>query len=123
MYLTFVEYKEMGGTLEEAAFQTYLRRAESYINAQASGRTGERIKNLEIVPVAVRECIVELIELYVRQESRNITGVNRTVGGMSESISYGAVNSADAETEKYDVISRWFYGNGLGDLLYLGGEI
>ena len=123
MYLTFIEYKAMGGTLEETAFQTYLRRAESYINAQASGRTGERIRSFEVIPIALKNCVVELIELYVRQENRNVTGINRTVGGMSESISYGAVNSADAEAEKYDIISRYFYGSGMGDLLYLGGAI
>ena len=123
MYLTFTQYREMGGKLDETAFSACLRRAEAYINSRASGRTGERIRDLGDVPEAVTECAFELTELFSKQESRSVARIDRSVGGVSEAVSYNAASSAEAEAEKDDVVSRCFYGAGLGSLLYLGGMI
>lgn len=123
MYLTFTQYREMGGKLDETAFSAYLRRAEAYINSRASGRTGERIRVLGEVPEAVAECAFELTELFSKQENRGIARIDRSVGGVSEAVSYNSASSAEADAEKDDVVSRCFYGAGLGSLLYLGGMI
>ena len=61
MYLTYDEFKNMGGTLDETAFKIFNRRAEYLINAQGNGRTGDRIGKLTELPQAVKDCTFELI--------------------------------------------------------------
>ncbi len=61
MYLTYDEFKNMGGTLDETAFKIFDRRAEYLINAQGNGRTGERIGKLTELPQAVKTALLNLL--------------------------------------------------------------
>lgn len=57
MYLTYDEYCDYGGTLDETEFQDLEYDAESTINWY----TFNRIKNMSVLPEAVKRCMYQLI--------------------------------------------------------------
>ena len=54
MYLDYQTYKNMGGTLDNSAFNTAERKAEYLVNSQAGGKTGERLSEFETLPQRLR---------------------------------------------------------------------
>ena len=58
-YLTYDEYTEVGGTLDETEFNYYAYEAESYIDWY----TFNRLHNMTEIPDAVKRCEVYLIRL------------------------------------------------------------
>lgn len=58
-YLTYDEYTEVGGTLDETEFNYYAYEAESYIDWY----TFNRLHNMTEIPDAVKRCEVFLIRL------------------------------------------------------------
>ena len=100
MYLTYDEYKELGGTLDDTTFKTFKYEAEALINY----RTFNRLKNMEKVPTEVKRLVFYLLGLaqkkadslslgnagdtttsnagaYIKSQSND--GVSITYGGMS----------------------------------------
>mgnify|MGYP003571342222 CR=1 FL=1 len=75
MFLTYEQYVEMGGTLDEAAFNTNERRARGYINLM----THNRIKDETPVRECVKNAVYDLIDT-LSQETDNassaVTGVS-----------------------------------------------
>lgn len=122
MYLTYDEYKTLGGTLDEAAFKTNESAAEYIINSQAGGKTWRRISKLEAIPEAVKMCVYRLVGFYddVGKSNKRIISESQTLGGQSESVSYQAYSTDDAKAETDDIIYTCLYGGGYGWLLYRG---
>jgi hypothetical protein len=112
MYLTFEEYQQNGGTLSATTFDNFEFEAEALINY----RTFNRLKNVEVVPDAVKRLTKYLIDLaqkkadslslgnagdtttsnagsYIKSQSND--GVSITYGGMSSTDLY-RVCSAEA---------------------------
>lgn len=63
MYLTYEEYRMMGGELEQAAFYINLHKAEAEINKQTYGR----LCNKTEIPEEVSYCVFELVGIYDEQ--------------------------------------------------------
>ena len=59
-YLTYNEYQNMGGTLDEVAFNSLLLDVESKVNYLTNGR----IAKLDTIPQAVKTLIFKLICFY-----------------------------------------------------------
>lgn len=59
-YLTYAEYQEMGGTLDEVAFNSLLLDVESKVNYLTNGR----ISKLDTIPKAVKSLVFKLICFY-----------------------------------------------------------
>ena len=59
-YLSYVEYQEYGGLLNETAFSSYLYDVESKLNYL----TNNRIKELADIPEAVKRLEYKLIGMY-----------------------------------------------------------
>lgn len=144
MYLTYAEYQNMGGMLDETAFNNFEFDAESLINWY----TFNRLKNDDIYPEEVKKCMYRLIELVKleadammlgrqTQESGGTTTSSQGVYISSQSndgvsISYNSINASElfnkiSSTEKGNVvevtIQRYLQGvtNSLGrKLLYRG---
>lgn len=57
MYLSYEEYIEYGGTLDEPTFNSCEFRAEKIID----GMTANRVRKMEVIPEAVKRCVQELI--------------------------------------------------------------
>lgn len=135
-YLTYAEYTEVGGTLDETEFNYYAYEAESYIDWY----TFNRLHNTTNIPDAVKRCEVYLIKFI--QERLSVLGVtmgddsgnanNPIMSVMSQSndgvsVSYGSMSAKDANASLYkeveQTIQRQLAGvtNELGrKLLYRG---
>ena len=120
MYLTYEEYKQMGGTLEDAAFLPLERKSRYFVNAQAGGKTGERIRKLTELPEAVKDCIFDLIFLFSACSCKQISSESQTQGGTSESVTYATKTDEQINDEAENIVCDMFYGGGIGDLLYRG---
>lgn len=121
MYLTYPEYLQMGGTLDNAAFLIAERKAEYLINAQAGGQTGARLVELTVLPQPVKACVFDLITLSANYDGeRQIASESQSQGGASESIAYVTKTDAEIQAECESVIYNTFFGGGIGYLLYRG---
>lgn len=100
MYLTYEEYQNMGGTLEETAFNDIEFEAETYIDWV----TFNRLKNETEYPQALIKCVYHIIQLITnKQAALNISPVNE---GDTEAISLGiASQSNDGVSVSYNVMS------------------
>lgn len=121
MYLGHDEYEAMGGTLDSSAFFIYSRRAEYMIRSQAGGQTGERIDNLSEIPEAVKDCIFDLVSFLSNYAGdKQMASESQSQGGTSESYSYVTKTDAEISERCGEIIGQYFYGGGLGHLLYRG---
>ena len=133
MYLTFAEYTEYGGTLEETAFNDLEFQARSVIDWW----TFNRLTNEEEYPEAVKRCVFRLIQLINdRQQAMMIdsqsSDATKTAGIASESndgvsTSYNTLSATEAvdtlQKEMEDIIKLYLSAirNSLGhNLLYRG---
>lgn len=91
IYLTYTEYKEIGGILEETAFNRNIDRACGVID----NATHNRIVCMKEVPQKVKPLCRDLLEYLVENNSTKIiTSKSQSAGGVSESESY-ATKTAD----------------------------
>ena len=83
MYITYKEYKDMGGTLNESAFELYAMEATQKIREA----TFDRITTPSDV---VKKCAYRLIDVLHKADpaAGNVTSFNHD--GMSQSIQYGS---------------------------------
>lgn len=98
-YLTYAEYKEYGGLLDESAFSSYLFDVESKLNYI----TGNRIKQLDEIPEQVKRLEFKLIKLYqtLNGSNSNEAGLiqTQTVSSYSngiETFSYSSPNNGSS---------------------------
>lgn len=134
MYLTYEEYQNMGGTLDEPAFNDLEFEARAYVDWV----TFNRLWNEEVIPERVKECIYHIIKLI----QNKLEALNSTPDSMSSEDSSGNISrqlndgvsitfnrlsakeTIDAmDKELQDAIQRYLQGitNSLGrKLLYRG---
>lgn len=111
MYMTYTEYQNMGGTLDESSFNEYGYEAGTIIDWY----TFNRLQKDTVFPEAVKRCMYELIKLaklkadamtmgsqttQVTDSQGNVTTIttNATVASQSNdgvSISYNAVSASE----------------------------
>lgn len=122
MYLSYAEYVVMGGTLEDAAFVPLERKARYIINSQASGRCGDRIAELSVLPECIKECVFELVSFASANDvmDKQVASESQSQGGASESLSYVTRTDAEIEQQEESIIHDFLYGGGYGYLLYKG---
>jgi hypothetical protein len=87
MYLTYTEYTDMGGTLEETAFNDIGFEAEGLINY----RTFDRLKKDTVVPEAVKRCMYRLIQII--QIQRNSLNLGQDASGTAGNSTQASVAS------------------------------
>lgn len=111
MYMTYAEYQNMGGTLDESSFNEYGYEAGTIIDWY----TFNRLKKDTVFPESVKRCMYELIKLAklkadammmgsqttrTTDSQGNVTTVttNATIASQSNdgvSISYNAMNASE----------------------------
>ena len=109
MYLDYQTYKNMGGTLDNSAFNTAERKAEYLVNSQAGGKTGERLSEFETLPQAVKDCVFELVNHLSNYDGKTIASESQSLGGQSESVSYVTVSAQEAQESALDIIYTHLY--------------
>ena len=99
-YLTYAEYKQLGGKLDEVPFNLLELQARGKINERTLGR----LKNLPSQITEVKACVFRLVEFMNNNQNRanqNITSENTD----GYSVSYGTSTSTE-EVKQYDDIIR-----------------
>lgn len=98
-YLTFEEYQELGGTLEEMPFNILEFKAQKEIDKYTFGR----LHDLEEYPNEVKLCIFDLMNIV---NSYNSLIENTGISGENTdgySVSYSGVSSENAKSFNADV--------------------
>lgn len=96
MYLTYAEYQDMGGTLDEATFNDLEFEAESIINWY----TFNRLKNDTTYPVEVKRLMKYLINLAASKQT--VVGGS---GSDADSTKQIASQSNDGISVSYNILS------------------
>jgi len=99
-YLTYGEYRQLGGSLNEVPFNILELKARGKVDERTLGR----LKNLSSQITEVKACIFRLIEVMNNndtQKAKNIASENTD----GYSVSYGTIDSTK-ETKQYDDIIR-----------------
>lgn len=121
IYLTYTEYKEIGGTLEETAFNRNIDRACGIID----NATHNRIECMEEVPQKAKALCRDLVEYLAKNDTTEIavTSRSQSAGGVSESESYATKTAddvyGDIQNMIYDYLLNVTDDNGI-PLLYRG---
>ena len=137
MYLTYNEYREYGGTLDETAFNDISLEAESYIDWY----TFNRLWGEDTIPSRVKKCMYQIINLIDMQmklltaplsemsqeSSSSVTPQIMSMSNDGVSIAYNAISAQEAlescKTKVDNAIKHYLQGitNSLGrKLLYRG---
>ena len=123
-YLTYEEYKSLGGTLGEVPFNILELKARQVINE----RTQNRLKGVEEIPQEVKICVYDLIQTMNKYNmSNNSTSSNissENTDGYSVTYKSGTEMTAEQKAQYEDVMLTDLYGvivNGEA-ILYLGAN-
>ena len=133
MYLTYEEYQDMGGTLDETAFTDF----EFHARVKVDWYTFNRLQRETEFPEAVKRCMYQLIKLLQEVAQANVTGATSADGAVAAgvasqsndgvSISYNTLSARDAADmagkQIQDTVTQYLQGimNSLGHkLLYRG---
>ena len=122
-YLTFAEYRSLGGTLQETPFNI----AEFYSRREIDLRTRNRLIGVDEIPKEVKLCTYNLINMMDKYNTENIKGnvSSERVGDYSVSYSTDYEQIIKSKTaEINDAIIRDLFGvvvNG-EHILYIGVE-
>jgi hypothetical protein len=95
-YLTYTEYKEIGGTLEETAFIRNIDRACAMID----NRTQSRLECFKEIPQIVKVVCADLVDyIATNTVEKAITSKSQSAGGVSESESYATKTAEGYSTD------------------------
>lgn len=121
-YLTYEEYKSLGGTLGEMPFNILELKARQVINE----RTQNRLKNIEEIPQEVKICVYDLINTMNKYNlSNNSTNSNvssENTDGYSVTYKSGTELTEEQKKQYDDVMETDLYGVIVNNtpILYLG---
>ena len=119
-YLTFNEYKAMGGTLDQTPFDILEFEARKKVDE----RTQSRLKGRDNIPQEVKMCVLALInslERYINNKnSKNISSENTDGYSISYLTAQEMVSSKNVELN--DIITTYLTGVIVNNehILYLG---
>ena len=121
-YLSYEEYKSLGGTLGEMPFNILELKARQIINE----RTQNRLKNIEEMPQEVKICVYDLINTMNKYNlSNNSTSSNvssENTDGYSVTYKSGTELTEEQKKQYDDVMETDLYGVIVDNtpILYLG---
>lgn len=122
-YLTYEEYKSLGGTLGEMPFNILELKARQVINE----RTQNRLKNVEDIPVEVKVCEYHLINTANSYQSKtsDISVASENIDGYSISYKSGTELTDEQKKQYNDIMETDLYGVIIDNIpiLYLGANI
>lgn len=103
-YLTYEDYKELGGTLELDAFTKLERKAQRWLDAF----TFNRIKYLTIIPDEVREVLTEFINKLdtIGKQRENGDLVTQYSNGV-EQLTYKVLTEEETKQDLYQLAIDW----------------
>ena len=121
-YLTYEDYKSLGGTLGEMPFNILELKARQIINE----RTQNRLKDVEKIPQEVKICVYDLIQTINKyNNSNNSTSSNissENTDGYSVTYKSGTELTEEQKKQYNDIMETDLYGVIVDNtpILYLG---
>lgn len=119
-YLTYDEYKSLGGTLGEMPFNILELKARQIINE----RTQNKLKNVEDIPVEVKVCVYHLVNIASSYQSKvsDVSVASESTDGYSISYKSGTDLTEEQKKQYDDVMETDLYGVIVENtpILYLG---
>ena len=119
-YLTYEEYKSLGGTLGEMPFNILELKARQIINE----RTQNRLKDVEDIPVEVKVCVYHLVNIASSYQSKvsDVSVASESTDGYSISYKSGTDLTEEQKKQYDDVMETDLYGVIVDNtpILYLG---
>jgi glutamyl-tRNA reductase len=101
IYLTYEDYKTIGGTLDETAFNRNIDRACAMIDT----RTQSRLKAFEEIPKIVKTVCADLLEyISTNTVAKTVQSKSQSAGGVSESESYVIRSTEERAGEINDMV-------------------
>jgi hypothetical protein len=104
-YLTYGEYKDIGGTLDETAFKRNIDRACAIID----NATHNRIYKMNNVPQKAKALCRDLVEYLARHSTSDmfVSSRSQSAGGVSESESYVTKTDTELQAEIDNMIADY----------------
>ena len=101
-YLTYEEYKSMGGELNEAAFLRNVDRACGFVDLH----TKSRLQSVLDVSARVKACARDLVEYLANNVSsgKSVTSKSQSAGGVSESENYETKTTDEINAEMLNIV-------------------
>lgn len=100
MYLTYNEYREYGGTLDETAFADINFEAESYVDWY----TFNRLWGEEVISTRVKKCVYHIMKLIEAQETLLNAPISNSQSSATSASSISRMDN-DGVSITYDIIS------------------
>lgn len=101
MYLSYDDYQNMGGTLDETTFDSYEYEAETIVNWY----TFNRLKDEETYPEELARCMYRLIELVKLEADSLMLGKESGANANGNGSQYIQSQSNDGVSVSYNTIS------------------
>lgn len=101
-YLTYEQYKSMGGELNETAFKRNIDRACGFVDIH----TQSRLQSVLEVSQRVKACVCDLVEYLANNVSsgKAVTSKSQSAGGVSESESYASKTTDEMNCEMFNIV-------------------
>ena len=101
-YLTYEQYKSVGGVLDETAFNRNIDRACGFVRNETYGR----IEHMRDFPEEVKPCCRDLVEYLDANVSREtkVSSKSQSAGGVSESESYVTKTMDEINCEMQNIV-------------------
>ena len=119
-YLTYEEYKSLGGTLGKMPFNILELKARQIINE----RTQNRLKDVEDIPVEVKVCVYHLVNIASSYQSKvsDVSVASENTDGYLVTYKSGTELTEEQKKEYDDVMETDLYGVIVDNtpILYLG---
>ena len=91
-YITYEEYKDLGGMVEEQDFDILERKAQRMLYSI----TFDRIKYLYVIPEEVKEVLTEYINKFVKNGKESVVTTSGNAGNVDDIVQYS--NSVETIT-------------------------
>lgn len=122
--MNYDQYKDIGGTLEEAEFERVIVAACATVDKYTFGRL--RINSLisENVQYCIRD-LCEYLSINNPATAKAITSKSQSAGGVSESESYATKSASDINSQAYGIVEMYLateFSDGGVPLMYKGAQ-
>lgn len=102
-YLTYDEYINIGGTLDETSFKRVIVAACAVVDMYTQNRLQAAVEISEKVHYCVRD-LCEYLDINNGMSYKAVTSKSQSAGGVSESESYATKSSDDVKAEMYNIV-------------------
>ena len=101
-YLTYEQYKSMGGELNETAFNRNIDRVCGFVDLHTQGR----LQGVLEVSQRVKACVRDLVEYLANNlpNGKTVTSKSQSAGGVSESESYATKTTDEINAEMLCIV-------------------